>query len=145
MIEPFHFLALQWNVQNWFKGQIFNLFINILIVGLWYVRLDYLNSPIAVDNERYLMNFQYLNGFVTKPKRSLISKLLPVFSLQNILAIFSGMAFILIILYIIKTITFYLLLNTVFIMIIVFFALFFSLSSVKRDWHNQLNLIIKKK
>jgi len=145
IIEALHFIAFQWNAQIWFKGQLFNFVLNILMLMLWYLRLLYLKSDISAENERYLMNFQFLNGFIPKPRKSMFSRLIPFISINNLTAIIFGALILLVGLLLIKKITIFLLLNTVVILITVLLALFFSFSSLKRDWQNQIGILFKDK
>ena len=145
IIEALHFIAFQWNAQVWFKGQLFNFVLNILMLILWYMRLLYLNSDISAENERYLMNFQFLNGFISKPRKSLFTRLVPFLSIHNLAGVVLGVIVLLLGLFFIKKITFYLLLNTIVILLTVLFALFFSFSSLKRDWQNQIGILFKDK
>ena len=145
LIEPLHFIAMQWNIQNWVKGQVFNLIINFLIMVLWYHRLVYLKSDISVENERYLMNFQYLNGIISKPRKSIISNITAKISANTVYILLIGFVIIISLLFAIKKITLFLLLNTAFISIIIILALFFSISSLKRDWQKQYNVFLKNR
>jgi hypothetical protein len=111
----------------------------------WYARLVYLNSEESIENERYLMNFQYLNGFVAKPHKNLLSNLFVKSTTSTILLTFLGITVITLLLYITKKLTFFLLLNTFFISIIVLLALFFSINSIKKDWQNQISIFLKDK
>lgn len=144
IVETMHFIAFQWNAQVWYYGQIFYIVLNSLMLIVWYARLLYLNSDISTENERYLMNFQYLNGFVSKPKPGLVNRIVPFFSLTSLAAVFVRLTLILLGLYVINKITFYLMLNTVFIVFAVALALFFSFSSIKRDWQNQVGIFFTK-
>jgi len=145
ILEPLHIIAERWNLDNWFKGQMVNLILNALMMILWYARLVYLKSEESIENERYLMNFQYLNGFVAKPHKSILSTLFMKSTTHAILLFFVGITIITIFLYITKNFTFFLLWNTFFISIIVLLALFFSINSIKRDWQNQINIFLKDK
>jgi len=145
IVEALHFVAFQWNTQIWFKGQLFNFILNILMLILWYLRLLYLKSDISAENERYLMNFQFLNGFISKPRKSLFTRLVPFLSIHNLAGVVLGVIVLLLGLFFIKKITFYLLLNTIVILLTVLFALFFSFSSLKRDWQNQIGILFKDK
>ncbi|MFZ0389703.1 MAG: hypothetical protein WAN36_04515, partial [Calditrichia bacterium] len=109
-----------------------------------YMRLQYLKSDISKENERYLMNFQYLNGLISKPRKSMVQKFLPKISFQYFFAILFTIILILCVLFFIKKITFYLLLNTIVILLAVIFAVFYSFSSIKRDWQNQFGFFLKK-
>ncbi len=144
IIEALHFLAFQHEFQIFIYGQVFSLGLNILMVNLWYFRLAYLNSDISIENERYLQNFQYLNGFVSKPKKSILAKVVPFFSVHYFTATLAGILVIISGLYLINKITFYLLLNTGFILLAVALALFFSFSSIKREWQSQVGILFKK-
>lgn len=145
LIEPLHYIAIQWNVENWIRSQSFSLILNVLMLFLWYARLKYLNSDISVDNERYLMNYQYLSGFVSKPRKSFLYIFTNKVTANSIFSILLGIGFLSLILFIIKKITFFLLLNTVFILIVVILALFFGIRSIKRDWQNQMAFFIKNR
>ncbi len=145
LIEPLHFISMQWNIENWFKGQLINLILNVCMMFVWYARLVYLNSDISQENERYLMNFQYLNGFISKPRQGHLITLIRKLSSNIIFSILFGIVLISLILYVIKKITLVLLLNTILILVIVMLALFFSFRSIKRDWQTQLGLLMKSK
>jgi hypothetical protein len=145
LIEPLHYIALQWNIENWIRAQAFSLVLNILLMFFWYARLVYLNSEIAAENERYLMNYQYLGGFVSKPRKSYLQMFTNKVTTNSVFSILLGLGFLSLILFVIKKITLFLLLNTAFILIVVILALFFGIRSIKRDWQNQIGLFIKNK
>ncbi len=144
IIEALHFVAYQNKFQVFIYGQIFNFCLNVLVVVIWYLRLVYLHSDISAENERYLMNFQVLNGIVAKPKQSFLSRIISFVSIHYLTAGILTIMLLIVGLYLINKITFYILLNTVFILFAVFLALFFSFSSIKRDWHNQVGFLFKK-
>jgi NADH:ubiquinone oxidoreductase subunit 3 (subunit A) len=127
------------------KGQSITLILNVLMMFLWYARLVYLNSDVSAENERYLMNYQYLSGFVSKPRKSYLQIFTNKFATNSVFSILLGLGFLSLILFAIKKITLFLLLNTAFILIVVILALFFGIRSIKRDWQNQIGLFIKNK
>ncbi len=144
IVETLHFVAFQLQFKIFIYGQIFNYILNLAMLYFWYVRWKYLESDLAKENERYLENFQYLNGLVSKPKVSTLKKVISFVSFNYILSLgFFGIIFS-IGLFLIKKITFYLLLNTIFILITVLLALFFSFTSIKREWQNQIGVLFKK-
>ena len=145
LIEPLHYVAIQWNVENWVKAQAFSLVLNVLMMFFWYARFVYLNSDIAAENERYLMNYQYLSGFVSKPRKSPLWMFTNKVASNSVFSILLGLGFLSLILFVIKKITLFLLLNTAFILIVVLLALFFGIRSIKRDWQNQIGFFIKNK
>jgi len=144
IVETLHFVAFQLQFKIFIYGQIFNFILNLAMLYFWYVRWRYLESDLARENERYLENFQFLNGLVSKPRMSLLSRLIGFISLNYLLSVGFFGILIAIGLFLIKKITFYLLLNTSFILITIILALFLSFTSIKRDWQNQFGVLLKK-
>ena len=143
VIEALHFVAYQHQLRVFINGQIISFVLNILLLTVWYFRLLYLNTDISKENERYLKNFKYLNGLVSKPKPSFFEKIIPFISIHLIAGILILGVSLIIALYLINKITFYLLLNTAFILITVILALFFSFSSIRRDWQNAVGILFR--
>lgn len=145
ILEPVHIIAERWNVDNYFKGQMVSLVLNALMLILWYARWVYLNSEVAIENERYLMNYHYLIGLVSKPHKGFLSNIAAKSTTNVILISFLGIIALSVFLFVLKKFTFFLLLNSLFITLVVLLALFFSLSSIKRDWQNQIKIFLKDK
>ena len=74
----------------------------------------------------------------------MIVSIIPLVSLRYVIAIIFSAALILLGLFLINKITFYLFVNTVFILLAVILALFFSFSSIKRDWQDQVGTLFKR-
>lgn len=145
LVETLHFIAFQHEFDIFIYGQIFSFVLNASMLIVWYMRLSYLQTEISIENERYLENFKYLGGLVSKPKKSFWNN--KYFSTSsNIIVgvIVVTIAFILT-LYFVNKITFYLVVNTIFILIAVILAIFFGFSSIKRDWNNQIGFLFKNK
>jgi len=145
ILEALHFIAFQHSLAIFVYGQYFNFLLNILFVVVWYVRLEYLNTEMSKENERYLANYQYLIGLIEKPKHSILQSVISRISSNYFLLFFAIVMSGLILLYLNKRINLYLMLNTVFILITILFAVFFSISSIKRQWKNQFGFILKDK
>lgn len=145
IIEPIHLIAERWNVDNYFKGQMVSLVLNASMLILWYARWVYLNSEASIENERYLMNYHYLSGLVSKPHKGFLSNISAKSTTNVILISFLGIIAVSIFLFVLKKLTFFLFLNSLFITLIVLLALFFSISSIKRDWQNQIKIFLKDK
>lgn len=145
IVEALHFVAFQYKFQIFIYGQIFIFILNLATLLFWYLRLVYLQSDLAMENERYLENYQYLGGLVSKPRPGIISTVIRFISIHSVVSVGLGIVLLLAGLYFIKMITFYLFLNTVFIFIAVSLALFLSFTSIKRDWQNQVGVLFKKK
>ncbi len=141
--EALYFIAFQNGFSIFIDSQKFNFLLNSLMLAIWFGRLKYLQSEISIENERYLINFQYLNGLVSKPKQSILTQSILSISSHLIFGAIFTIIILILGLYLINKITFYLLLNTIFVLIAVILALFFSFSSIKRDWHNQFGFLFK--
>lgn len=137
--EAIHFVAFQNNIEIFISGQTINLILNIIVLVVWYIRLTYLNKPIAMENERYLKNFHYLNGLVPKPTESIFLRLSPVYSFI-LMAVF-GIIALVVILFLINKITLYLMMNSVLVLIAVLLALYLGFSSIKREWNNSMGML----
>jgi hypothetical protein len=55
-------------------GQYFTAILNILMLFIWLVRLNYLQSPQAKENEYYIKNYKILYGLVEKPRVGLFEQ-----------------------------------------------------------------------
>ncbi len=144
IVEALHFLAYQHNYPIFLYGQIFNFFLNIFMLISWYARLVYLNSDVSKENERYLMNYQYLGELVSKPHQGFLQRMISFIPINYASMVLFVLIIIIFVLYLIQKITFYILLNTVFVLIAVVLALFFSFSSLKRDWQKQVGVFFQK-
>lgn len=145
IIEPIHIIAERWNFDNWFKGQMVSLVLNACMLILWYARWVYLNSESSIENERYLMNYHYLSELVSKPHKGFLSNISAKSTTNVILISFLGIIALSVFLFVLKKLTFFLLLNSLFITLVVLLALFFSITSIKRDWQNQIKIFLKDK
>ncbi len=144
IVEALHFVAYQHNLTIYIYGQIFSFFLNGFILILWYARLAYLNSDISQENERYLTNYQYLRNLVNKPREGFLTRILSLISINYLSAGMASLILIIVSLYFVKRITFYLVLNTFFVLIAVALALFFSFISLRRDWQNRVGVFFRR-
>lgn len=143
ILDALHYIASQYYFQFFAYGLYIFLALNALIVVLWYIRLEYLNTGIAKENEKYLTNYKFLEGIVNKPRQSIFQKFFISVS-PNYLVLFLALLVLGIIsLYLAKFINLYLMLNTIFIAIITILAIYYSFSSIKRNWTNQFGFMLK--
>jgi len=143
ILEGLHYVAFQHKFQLFVYSQYLALSFNVLFMIVWYLRLVYLNKDISKKNEKYLANFQYLGALVSKPKHSRWQRMvarLPINKVSLVVILIVGTIFFL---YFVRFINLYLMLNTIFIVVLTFFAIFFSFSSIKRNWNQQMGFIFK--
>jgi len=145
ILEALHYIAFQYKAEIFVYSQFLGILLNLTMALVWLIRYHYLQSDIGKKNEQYLANFQYLDGLVAKPKAGLMQKIIAKISLNYIILLFSVLIISIFFLYLGKFVNLYLFLNTVFILITTFFAVFFGFSSIKRDWQNQFGFLWKNK
>jgi len=145
ILEALHYIAFQYKFEIFLYSQFLGILLNLTMALVWLIRYHYLQSDIGKKNEQYLANFQYLDGLVAKPKAGLMQKIIAKISINYIILLFSVLIISIFFLYLGKLVNLYLFLNTVFILITTFFAVFFGFSSIKRDWQNQFGFLWKNK
>lgn len=67
-IELVHIFLIKNDILIHNFGQYFTAILNILMLFTWLVRLNYLQSPQAKENEYYIKNYKILYGLVEKPR-----------------------------------------------------------------------------
>ena len=145
ILDALHYISSQHSFEFFGHGLYISFVLNTFFIVFWHNRLKYLNSDIGIENEKYLSNYQFLEGLVSKPKQSsfqtfsiLVSpNYLVLFLVLLVLGILS--------LYMAKFINLYLMINTVFIIVTTLLAVFYSFSSIKRNWTNQFGFMLKNK
>lgn len=145
ILEALHYVFYQHNMAIYVYGQYFSFLLLMLFAIFWYIRLEYLKSDLAKENENYLANFQYLEGLVNKPRSSLWQTFLTSISINYFTLFFVMIILGIFLLYLAKFINLYLMFNTIFIFITAFLAVYFSFSSIKRNWANQFSFMLKNK
>jgi len=145
ILDAIYYIAAQHHFQFFKYSLYISLILNTLFIVFWYIRLEYLNSPLGKENEKYLANYQLLHEFVNKPKRSVLQKVFTTVS-PNLMVLFLFLiVFGIILLYLAKFVNLYLMLNTIFIIVVTILAIFYSFSSIKRNWTNQIGFMLENK
>ena len=141
ILQALFYIVYQHDLQFYKYSWYFDLTMNFGIALFWYIRLDYLNSPLAKENEKYIKNLQFLDGIMVKPKQSFLQNFITRISLNYFLLFFVMILIALLLLYFAQFINLFLMLNTIFILITALIAIFFSVSSIKRDWKRQYDFL----
>lgn len=145
ILEALHYVFYQHNIKIYVYSQYYSFLTLMLSTILWYIRLEYLNSDLGKQNEKYLANYQYLDGLVNKPHSSLWYSFLTSMSINYFTLFFVVSILGILLLYIAKFINLYLMFNTIFIFITAFLAVYFSFSSIKRNWTDKFGFMLKNK
>ena len=144
-IEALHFVLYQHNFNVFINGQIISLVINILLLFFWVKRFLYLHTKIAKENERFLENYYFLGGLVAKPHPNWFSEISQYVSVKVLALVLVILAIGIVTLFLVKQITFYLFINTIFLVLAIVLALFFGFSSIRRQWNSTFGRLINKK
>lgn len=75
ILEIFHSFNLTNGSHYFTYGQYFNVILNSGLLMLWLIRFRYLLAPEANENERYVINYELLQGYVEKPRRGMLTNL----------------------------------------------------------------------
>jgi hypothetical protein len=67
-VELVHIFLIENDILIHNFGQYFTAILNMLMLITWIVRLHYLQSPQAKENEYYITNYKILYGLVEKPR-----------------------------------------------------------------------------
>lgn len=145
ILDALHFIGYKHDLQFFGYGQYIFLTLNVFTVLFWYVRLEYLNTDLARENEKYLANYQLLEGLVNKPKQSKLQSFIVSISPNYFILFFVLLALGIFLLYAAKLVNLYLMINTIFVIITTLLAVFYSLSSIKRNWKNQFSFLFRNK
>ena len=145
ILDTLHYVASQYYFQFFGYGLLISLILNTLFIVFWFNRLKYLNSEIGRENEKYLSNYQLLEGLVNKPKQGIFQTFFVSISPNYLMLFFVLLLVGILSLYVAKFINLYLMINTVFITVTTLLAVFYSFSSIKRNWTNQFGFMLKNK
>ncbi len=145
VLETIHFVAYQHQFKIYLYSQYFTFFLSLVLVFVWARRLQYLQSDVGRENERYLEHYSYLSGLVSKPKSSLIQRLVARISFQWWLLVFGAILAGLLGLFLLRRVNLYVMLNTVVALGTCLLALYFSMSSLRRDWQRRYGIFFKEK
>lgn len=145
ILDALHYIASKHYSQFFAYGLYISLVLNTFFIVFWYNRLKYLDSDVGKENEKYLSNYQLLEGIVNKPKQGIFQTIFVSISPNYLMLFFVLLLVGILSLYIAKFINLYLMINTVFTVITTLLAVFYSFSSIKRNWTNQFGFMLKNK
>ncbi|RMG60936.1 MAG: hypothetical protein D6715_14495 [Calditrichaeota bacterium] len=145
VLETIHFVAYQHQFTIYLYSQYFTFALSLVLVIIWAKRLKYLQSEVGRENERYLEHYSYLSGLVSKPKSSFFQRMLARISFQWWILVFAAILAGLFGLFLLRRINLYVMLNTVVALGTCLLALYFSVSSLRRDWQRQYGIFFKEK
>ncbi|MGD9899295.1 MAG: hypothetical protein AB7T22_09235 [Calditrichaceae bacterium] len=95
ILEIFHSFNLTSGSHYFTYGQYFNVILNSGLLMLWLIRFRYLMTSEAKENERYVINYELLHGYVEKPRRGILTNLAIRIGRRNLLISAVGLMLIL--------------------------------------------------
>jgi hypothetical protein len=145
ILEIFH-LFIFINHNYYINGQYFNSLINIGFLLLWAIRVLYLRSPEAKENENYVLNYDLLQGFIEKPRINNVNKFILKFGKRNLMIVsFALLLLIAIPVWISDTQNFFVKFNILILTISLFVSIIYTLIYIQKRWYNIIGFIFKNR
>lgn len=132
-------------IENYIPALYFNAIVNLGFILLWLIRLNYLSKSESKKNERYVLNYDLLKGFVDKPHRSFWESVLIKLGKQR-LYIGSAIIFFIITIPLIflGDIDFFMRFNIILMFLFIVGVLIYAIIYTQRKWHNHIGFLIRR-
>jgi hypothetical protein len=148
IIEIYHYFLFSFteNYAEYMLSTFFNALINIGLLILWFMRVLYLRSDEAKENEHYVLNYDLLQGFVEKPSADIIKKIIIKMGKRNLIFV-SIIVFLFITIPVLATETenVFIKFNILILTISMFLFIIFTLIYVQKRWDTIIGFIFKNR
>lgn len=132
-------------IENYISGMVFNSIINIGLILTWLIRLNYISRAENKKNEKYVLNYDLLKGFLDKPFQGIWGSILTKLGKQNL---FMGSFFLLCIILIpvifLGDIHIFNRLNIILMFLFVFIVLVYAIIYTQKRWYDHVGFLFKK-
>jgi hypothetical protein len=144
-MELVHIFLIENDIVIHNLGQYFTAILNILMLFIWLVRLNYLQSPQAKENEYYIKNYKILYGLVEKPRVGLFEQ---TYHKLNRRLIWGALLIIGIIgssLFVFNQFDLFISKNIFILLFALIVAIFFAILYWDKRWFQGIEFLLKKK
>ncbi len=133
-------------LQNYIDAQYFNAIVNIGFVLILFIRLNYLTNPKNIKNEKYVLNYDLLKGYVQKPNNTFLQSVLIKLGKQT-LYFGSVILFIIICvpLFFLGDLNYFMRFNIILILLFIGGVMIYAIINTQRKWFDQIGFLIKRK
>lgn len=145
ILEIFH-LFIFINHNLYINGLYFQALINFGFLLLWAIRIIYLRSPEAKENENYVLNYDLLQGFIEKPRTNNFNMFIMKFGKRNLMFIsFFLLLLIAVPVWISERQNFFVKFNILILTISLFVSIIYTLIYIQKRWYNIIGFIFKNR
>ncbi len=133
-------------LQDYVNAQYFNAIVNVGFVLIWFIRLNYLTNPKNIKNEKYVLNYDLLKGYVQKPNNTFLQSVLIKLGKQT-LYFGSVILFIIICvpLFFLGDLNYFMRFNIILILLFLGGVMIYAIINTQRKWFDQIGFLIKRK
>jgi hypothetical protein len=126
-------------------GQYFTAILNFLMLIIWMIRLHYLQSPQAKENEYYIKNYKVLYGLVEKPRVGMFEKIYHKLNKKLIWAILFAIGLISSTMFLFNQFNLFISRNIFLLLIALIISIFFAIFYWNKRWFQGIEFLIRKK
>jgi hypothetical protein len=146
IIEIFHSFSYLYADGLYLNGLYFNALINIGLIMLWVIRIIYLVSDEAKENENYVINYDLLQGFIEKPRVNNINRIILKYGKRNII-IFSVVLLMIVAIPLLnyKPDNVFIKFNILILILSLFVSIIYTMIYIQKRWYNIIGFIFKNR
>jgi len=126
-------------------GQYFTAILNFLMLTTWIIRLHYLQSPQAKENEYYIKNYKVLYGLVEKPRVGVFEQTYHKLNKRSILAMLIIIGVLGSTMFLFNQFNMFISGNIFLLLLAFILSIFFAVIYWDKRWFQGIEFLIKKK
>jgi hypothetical protein len=144
-LELVHIYMIQNDMLIHNIGQYFTAILNLLMLITWIIRLHYLQSPQAKENEYYIKNYKVLYGLVEKPRVGVFEQIYHKLNKKIIWGILIAIGMIGSVLFLFNQFNLFVSGNIFLFLIALIISVFFAIFYWNKRWFQGIEFLIRKK
>ncbi len=133
-------------IQYFINAQYFNAIVNIGFVFILFIRLNYLSNPKNIKNEKYVLNYDLLKGYVQKPNNTFLQSVLTKLGKQTLY--FGSIILFVIIcipLFFLGDLNYFMRFNVILMLLFLIGVMIYAIVNTQRKWFNHVGFLIRRK
>jgi len=144
-LELMHIFLIENDIIIHNLGQYFTAILNLLMLSIWLIRLHYLQSPQAKENEYYIKNYKVLYGLVEKPRIGIFEQVYHKLNKQIILGSLVLIGTLISIMFLFNQFNMFISKNILILLFALIISVFFAVIYWDKRWFQGIEFLIKKK
>jgi len=126
-------------------AQYFVAVLNFLILSTWLIRLHYLQSPQAKENEYYIKNYKVLYGLVEKPRVGIFEQIYHKINKRIVFEFLILIGIIVSVIFLLNQFSLIISRNILLLLFALIIFIFFAIIYWDKRWFQGIEFLIKKK